>query len=89
MLLVSIDLERDRYDIIDRFKQAIRRTPEIVSAYFVTGNADFVLLVSVRDLAEYESFSRRFFYENSDVKGFSTMVVMDRTKTSLAIPIDG
>lgn len=86
--LVSISLERDRSDIIDRFKQAIRRTPEIMSAYYVTGEADFVLIISVRDMVEYEAFTRRFFYENPDIKGFSTMVVMDRTKISLAVPID-
>ncbi|RUV87042.1 Lrp/AsnC family transcriptional regulator [Mesorhizobium sp. M1A.F.Ca.IN.020.06.1.1] len=86
--LVSISLERDRSDIIDRFKQAIRRTPEIMSAYYVTGEADFVLIISVRDMVEYEAFTRRFFYENPDIKGFSTMVVMDRTKISLALPID-
>ncbi|RWA59005.1 MAG: Lrp/AsnC family transcriptional regulator [Mesorhizobium sp.] len=86
--LVSISLERDRSDIIDRFKQAIRRTPEIMSAYYVTGEADFVLIISVRDMMEYEAFTRRFFYENPDIKGFSTMVVMDRTKISLAVPID-
>ncbi|TIO33230.1 MAG: Lrp/AsnC family transcriptional regulator, partial [Mesorhizobium sp.] len=73
---------------IDRFKQAIRRTPEIMSAYYVTGEADFVLIISVRDMVEYEAFTRRFFYENPDIKGFSTMVVMDRTKISLALPID-
>ncbi|ESW94328.1 ArsR family transcriptional regulator [Mesorhizobium sp. LSJC268A00] len=88
LMLVSISLERDRSDIIDRFKQAIRRTPEIMSAYYVTGEADFVLIISVRDMVDYEAFTRRFFYENPDIKGFSTMVVMDRTKVSLAIPIE-
>ena len=29
-----------------------------------------------------------FFYENADVKGFETMVVMDRVKASFALPID-
>ncbi|MGX9576831.1 Lrp/AsnC ligand binding domain-containing protein [Mesorhizobium sp. f-mel] len=32
-----------------------------MSAYAVTGNADFVLILSVRDLSEYDAFSRRFF----------------------------
>ncbi|MER9481966.1 MULTISPECIES: Lrp/AsnC family transcriptional regulator [unclassified Mesorhizobium] len=89
MLMLSfISLERDRADIIDRFKQAIRRTPEIMSAYYVTGEADFVLAISVRDMVEYEAFTRRFFYEHSDIKGFKTMVVMDRIKATLAVPID-
>ncbi|ESZ53651.1 Lrp/AsnC family transcriptional regulator [Mesorhizobium sp. L103C131B0] len=88
MMLTFIGLERDRADIIDRFKQAIRRTPEIMSAYYVTGEADFVLAISVRDMVEYEAFTRRFFYEHPDIKGFKTMVVMDRIKATLALPID-
>src|SRR3712207_5865959 len=31
LMLVSVSLERERADIIDRFKQAIRRTPENMS----------------------------------------------------------
>ncbi|MER8899636.1 Lrp/AsnC family transcriptional regulator [Mesorhizobium sp. M0676] len=88
MMLTFIGLERDRSDIIDRFKQAIRRTPEIMSAYYVTGEADFVLAISVRDMVEYEAFTRRFFFEHPDIKGFKTMVVMDRIKATLALPID-
>lgn len=88
LMLVSISLERDRADIIDRFKQTIRRTPEIMSAYYVTGEADFVLTVSARDMAEYEAFTRRFFYEQPEVKIFKTTVVMDRIKVSFSLPID-
>lgn len=87
MMLVSVTLERERADIIDRFKQAIRKTPEIMSGYYVTGEADFVLLVSARDMADYETFTRRFFYENADIRSFKTTVVMDRVKASFAIPI--
>ncbi|AMX95438.1 MULTISPECIES: Lrp/AsnC family transcriptional regulator [Mesorhizobium] len=87
LLLVSITLERDRADIIDRFKQAIRRTPEIMNAYYVTGEADFIITVSAQDMAEYEAFTRRFFYEHLEVKGFKTIVVMDRIKASFALPI--
>ncbi|WP_018240882.1 Lrp/AsnC family transcriptional regulator [Ensifer sp. BR816] len=88
VMLVSISLERDRSNIIDRFKQAIRKTPEIMSGFYVTGEADFVLIISVRDMVEYEMFTRRFFYENPDIKSFNTMVVMDRTKVSYTVPID-
>ncbi|MGX9576383.1 Lrp/AsnC family transcriptional regulator [Mesorhizobium sp. f-mel] len=87
LLLVSITLERDRADIIDRFKQAIRRTPEIMNAYYVTGEADFIITVSAEDMTEYEAFTRRFFYEHLEVKAFKTTVVMDRIKASFALPI--
>ena len=87
LMLVSVTLERERADIIDRFKQAVRKTPEIMSGYYVTGDADFVLLVSAIDMDDYEAFTRKFFYENNDIKGFKTTVVMDRVKSSLALPV--
>lgn len=87
--LVQVSLERERADIIDRFKAAIRATPEIMMGFYVTGDADFVLVVSARDMEDFEQFTRRFFYENPDIKGFKTMVVIDRVKAGFALPIDG
>ncbi|MGX8009795.1 Lrp/AsnC family transcriptional regulator [Mesorhizobium sp. ORM8.1] len=88
LMLVFVSLERDRLKVIDRFKKAIRRTPEIISAYCVTGDFDFVLMISVRDIGDYEAFTRRFLFGHPEIKKSSTMIVMDRTKVSLALPID-
>jgi DNA-binding Lrp family transcriptional regulator len=88
LLIVHVTLERERADIIDRFKAAIRRRPEILNGYYVTGEADFVLTVSARSMKEYEQFTRDFFYENRDIKGFKTSVVMDRVKVSFALPLE-
>jgi Lrp/AsnC family transcriptional regulator, leucine-responsive regulatory protein len=87
-VLVQVSLERERADIIDRFKTAIRTTPEIMTGYYVTGEADFLLVVTARDMADYEQFTRRFFYENSHIKGFKTMVVIDRVKAGFTLPIE-
>ena len=86
-LLVAVQLARERSDIIDRFKRAVRDRPEVMSAYYVTGETDFVLIVSARDMADYEAFTREFFYNNADIKGFKTNVVMDRIKTSFLLPV--
>ena len=87
-MLVMVTLERERADIVDRFKQSIRATPEVMSGYYVTGESDFILMVTARDMEDYERFTRRFFYKNPDIKGFKTMVVMDRVKAGFAIPIN-
>lgn len=89
MMLVMVSLERERADIIDTFKHSIRNTPEIMSGYYVTGDADFVLVVTTRNMEEYEQFTRQFFYNNPNIKGFKTMVVMDRVKAGFSIPIPG
>ena len=87
-MLVLVSLERERADIVDRFKNAIRATQEVMIGYYVTGDADFVLIVTAKNMEDYEQFTRRFFYENHDIKGFKTMVVMDRVKAGFAVPID-
>ncbi|MGZ9719003.1 Lrp/AsnC family transcriptional regulator [Rhizobium miluonense] len=87
-MIVLVSLERERVDIVDRFKAAIRDTREVMIGYYVTGDADFILVITARDMEGYEQFTRRFFYENPDIKGFKTMVVMDRVKAGFAFPID-
>ncbi|RVL71686.1 Lrp/AsnC family transcriptional regulator [Sinorhizobium meliloti] len=87
-VVVLVSLERERADIIDRFKAAIKNTREVMIGYYVTGDADFLLVVTAKDMEDYEQFTRRFFHENNDIKGFKTMVVMDRVKVGFAFPIE-
>ncbi|MCT8974260.1 Lrp/AsnC family transcriptional regulator [Microbaculum marinisediminis] len=87
-MIVLVSLERERADIVDRFKAAIRNTREVMLGYYVTGDADFILVITAKDMEDYEQFTRRFFYENHDIKGFKTMVVMDRVKAGFAFPIE-
>ena len=87
-MIVMVSLERERADIVDRFKRSIRAAREVMLGYYVTGDADFILVVTAQDMEAYEAFTRRFFYENPDIKGFKTMVVMDRVKAGFALPIE-
>ncbi len=87
-MLVSVELERERSDIIDRFKKSVRTCATVQSAYYVTGETDFVLIVTAKDMEDYESFTRDFLYNNADIKGFKTTVVMDRIKASFELPLD-
>ena len=86
-MIVMVSLERERADIIDRFKRSIRTTPEVMNGYYVTGESDFLLVITARDMEDYEAFTRRFFYDNPDIKNFKTMVVMDRVKAGFELPL--
>ena len=86
-MLIAVELARERSDINDRFKRAVRERAEVMSAYYVTGETDFMLIVSAKDMQDYEAFTRDFFYNNPDIKGFKTTVVMDRIKASFTLPV--
>lgn len=85
-MMIFVQLERERSDIIDHFKNSVRNEPAVMSAYYVTGDTDFILIISARDMNEYEKFTRDFLYDNPDIKGFKTTVVMDRIKASFYTP---
>lgn len=85
--LVFVNLERDRRDIVNSFKKDIRNNPRITAAFYTTGDADFVLLVASRTLADYEAFTQEFFWENTNIKNFKTMVILDSVKYGFELPI--
>lgn len=87
-MVVQVALERERADIMDAFKRAMRATPEVMQCFYVTGDIDFILIVTMPSMEEYELFTDRFFFQNPNVRRFTTMVVMDRVKVGLAVPMD-
>lgn len=88
-MLVMVSLERERADIIDRFKRAVARAPEIMQGFYVTGDTDFVLILTAEDMKAYEAFTRQFFYQQPDIKTIKTLVVLDTVKRGLSIPLPG
>src|SRR5439155_1893597 len=45
-MLLLVSFERDQADVVDRFKQAVRKMHEVMSGFLVTGEADFALMVT-------------------------------------------
>ena len=86
-LIVEVVLARGRADIIDRFKRAVREMPEVQQCYYVTGDVDFILVVTAKDMSDYEGLTRRLFFDNPDILKFQTIVVMDTVKLGLEIPL--
>jgi Lrp/AsnC family leucine-responsive transcriptional regulator len=86
-MIVVVALERDQHDLTDAFMASMRGTPQVTQCYYVTGQADFVLVISVRDMDDYDNFTRSFFAVNRNVKRFDTMVVMKRAKFELSVKV--
>jgi Lrp/AsnC family leucine-responsive transcriptional regulator len=89
MLVVEVSLQNERPVDLDRFKARMHDAPEVMQCYYVTGNADFILILSARDMADYEAFTRRHFFAEDNVARFRTSAVMDRVKVGFALPVTG
>jgi len=86
-MVVLVALERERQDMSDHFKQSMLKLPEVMQCYYVTGEFDFVLILTVKDMQAYEEFSTRFFFENKNIRRFNTLVVISRVKVGMSIPL--
>jgi DNA-binding Lrp family transcriptional regulator len=61
--------------------------PEVQQCYYVTGEADFMLVVVVPTLQEYEALTQRLFFGDPNIRRFRSFVVMNRVKASLALSL--
>ena len=86
-IVVLVQMENESVELIDKAKREFIEDVNVQQCYYVTGPADFALIVSVADMADYEEFTRRLFFANGNIKRFETLVVMDRVKASLQVPI--
>ena len=82
-----VELERERLDQVDAFRRVARAEPQVQQCYYVTGEADFTLICTARDMADFEALTHRLFFENANVRKFRTSVVMDRVKVGLSVPV--
>lgn len=85
--LILVELERERIDILDKFRRKISGEPQIQQCYYITGDADFALIALANDMDEYQNLIQRLFFDDTNVKRFRTSVVMERTKVSLSVPV--
>lgn len=86
-VIVELEVKSERPGDLEIVKQSLAEAPEIQQCYYVTGDVDFILVVSVVDMAEYEELTKRLFFANSNIKKFRTYVAMERVKMSLELPL--
>lgn len=85
--VTSLQIERERPELIAQLRAWLLAQEHVQQIYFVTGQADFVLVVTAPNAASYEALMARLMSENPNVTCFSTSMVLNVIKRSLAIPV--
>lgn len=86
-LFVEVELVSETAQDIDAAKREFTAAEAVQQCYYVTGEADFILVVVVPSMAAYEALTRNLFFENNNVRKFRTFVAMDRVKVGLTVPL--
>ena len=87
-VFVSIKLERQREEDLHRFEEAVRRCPEIVECYLMTGQRDYLLRVVARDLGDYERIVKETLTRIEGVASIESSFALSQVKHSNALPLD-
>lgn len=73
---VLVSLERETGNELEAFIRKIKKRPEVRQANYVTGAADFILMLQISDMEQYDTFTREVFHEDGNVKSFTTLVTI-------------
>lgn len=84
-IFVEVEVISETAKEIEGAKREFADAPEVQQCYYVTGEADFVMVVLVPSMTEYEALTRRLFFGNNNVKRFRTLVAMDRVKVGVNV----
>ncbi|MCS5618602.1 MAG: Lrp/AsnC family transcriptional regulator [Myxococcota bacterium] len=73
-------------DWLERFASGVKRIPEVVELYRMSGDVDYLAKVLVRDIGEYDLVYRRLI-QVAELHDVSSSFAMERIKHTTAIPL--
>ena len=88
LLFVQVRLEREDGPGVRAFVDRIRKHPDVLHFHFVTGAPDYLILLSVRTMEDYDAFLQEYLVPDPLVVMSGTNVVVRPLKMSTVIPID-
>ncbi|MBR0740790.1 Lrp/AsnC family transcriptional regulator [Bradyrhizobium liaoningense] len=82
---VEITLDKHDDKALERFGGALARIPEVMEAYLVTGDYDYLIKVVVRDTDHYERFLRQALYRIPGIRQSRTTFGLRTLKRQISI----
>jgi DNA-binding Lrp family transcriptional regulator len=87
-MIVDLEVERERVELLANLKRWIATEAAIQEAWYVTGDEDYVLVVSACDVEGYEALMQQLLADNANVRRYRTRVVLGTLKRGMAVPVE-
>ncbi|WP_367576133.1 Lrp/AsnC family transcriptional regulator [Pelagibius sp. 7325] len=87
-VFISIKLERQQEDDLDSFEAEVRKYPEVLECYLMTGTRDYLLRVATRDLAAYERFLKTKLTRVENVASIESSFALKQVKYTNSLPLE-
>jgi DNA-binding Lrp family transcriptional regulator len=85
--VVSVQVERERPQLLARLRAWLADHDEVQQAFYVTGEADFILVIAAPDTEAFDELMSVMMADNPNVLRFTTNVALSVVKRSLFVPI--
>ena len=81
-VIVQLTLESHTDDTLYAFGQVLATIPEILEAYLVSGDYDYIIRIAVRDTRDYERLLRERLYRIPGIRHSKSGFVLRSLKQS-------
>jgi DNA-binding Lrp family transcriptional regulator len=87
-VILSFQLKGESNDELNGLRARLLSHPDVTDLYFVTGNQDYILILTVASMEDYDRFLREMILGQPSLCGSETHVVIKSLKVGAPIPID-
>lgn len=81
-IFARITLQQHNKDIVTNFESAIQDLDEVMECYLLTGSADYLLRIMLRDLDDYDRFMRQKLHNIKGISAINTSFAFGEIKKS-------
>jgi Lrp/AsnC family transcriptional regulator len=85
-VFVAIKASHHSREWIERFNEAVSTLPEVMEAYRMSGEVDYLLRVAVRNIDSYDRFYKKLI-DRVDLSDVTSSFAMEQIKYTTALPI--
>lgn len=85
--IAALQVDSERADQRAALRAWIAAEPRVQQAFYVTGEADFILVVTATDAEAYEALMARMLADNPSVRRYTTSVALGVLKRGLELPV--
>ena len=81
-VMVQVTLDSHSDNTLEKFGETLASIPEVVEAYLVSGEYDYLLRIAVKDTKDYERLLREKLYKIKGVRHSKSSFVLRTLKKS-------
>ena len=85
---MQVTLSRHKSHSINDFVEQMNKIDAVVECYHITGAADFMLKIKVKDIEAYEKLLREKLSAVEEIAQMQTLMILSDTKLSRVLPIN-